>query len=72
MTFLRELLSVDKIIKQRMLYIVLDHKGDIVIVCLYVKTSGVSEHLRHPDSDAPAGGAHPDLASEGIGQGNTH
>lgn len=39
---------------------------------MYVQTAGVSEHLWHSDPDAAAGGAHPDLASEGTGQGNTN
>lgn len=37
---------------------------------MHVQPSGIFEHLRHPDPDAAASGAHPDLASEGAGQGN--
>lgn len=41
-------------------------------MCVTVQTAGVSEHLWYSDPDAPAGGAHPDLAPEGTGQGNTN
>lgn len=40
----------------------------LTVCCVVLQIAGVPEHIWHPDSNTPTGGAHSDLGPEGAGQ----